>query len=293
MGRVRLAFGGAAALLFLLGATGCGLRSEPTGTNVPLYPVTVHGSSDAATTLTKRPARIVALAAAPAAILDAIGAGDRVVGRPGALTGGGGEILAPAVVARRPDLIVASPEEDPAVLERLSQKTGAPVYVTPDGSVHDVEQSFTDLGLLTGEPLGGRRLVEETKAKLARIHDAVAGRQVTTTFFDAGFFTTVSSQSLVGDMIRRAGGQSVAGASPGNGPFDLGQLAALDPDFFLTSSDTGTTLSSLRKNPKARKLRAVTLGQFGVVDAAALEPGPHVADGVVAIARLLHPDAVR
>jgi iron complex transport system substrate-binding protein len=260
---------------------------------VPLYPVTVHGSSDLATTLTRRPERIVALAAAPAAILDAIGAGDRIVGRPGAVTDGSGQIQGGAVKSLRPDLIVASSDNDPSELVALSRATGAPVYIAPDGSVHDVEQAVTDLGLLTDEPLGGRRVVEETKAKLTQVHDAIAGKQVTTAFFDAGFFTTVPSESLIGDMIRLAGGQDVAGASPGDGPFDLGQLNALDPDFFLTSSDTGTTLATLRHNPKARKLRAVKLGQFGVVDAALLEPGPRVADGVVAIARLLHPDAVR
>ena len=61
---------------FLLAAgTACGIRSEPRGVSVPLYPVTVQGAGDSPIVLRKAPQRIVAVAVAPAQILVALGVG--------------------------------------------------------------------------------------------------------------------------------------------------------------------------------------------------------------------------
>jgi iron complex transport system substrate-binding protein len=112
-------------------------------------------------------------------------------------------------------------------------------------------------------------------------------------FVDTGFFTTVSDQSLVGDLIREARGRNVAGQQEDAGPVELRELAELNPRVYIATSDSGTTLRDLRRKAGTRKLPAVRRGRFAIVDAALLEPGPRVGDGLVAIARALHPDAFR
>ena len=101
-----------------------------------------------------------------------------------------------------------------------------------------------------------------------------------TVFVDTGFFTTVGDRSLLGDMIRQAGGTNVAGASPETGPFDLGRSRKLDPDVYLATSDSGTTLAELRREPGDAEARG---GQEPAASAScrsgSSQPGPRVGDG--------------
>ena len=112
-------------------------------------------------------------------------------------------------------------------------------------------------------------------------------------FVDTGFFTTARDQSLIGDVIREAGGRNVAGGAAESGPVDVSELLRLDPDVYMTLSDTSVTLRDLRRNPRTRKLRAVRQGRFVIVDAALLQPGPRIGQGLAAVARELHPHAFR
>jgi ABC-type Fe3+-hydroxamate transport system substrate-binding protein len=112
-------------------------------------------------------------------------------------------------------------------------------------------------------------------------------------FVDTGFFTTVSDQSLIGDVIGEARGTNVAGPTAESGPVDISELARLDPDVYLAVSDTGLTLADLRRNPLTRKLRAVRKHRFVVADADLLQPGPGIGEGLEEVARLLHPNAFR
>ena len=110
---------------------------------------------------------------------------------------------------------------------------------------------------------------------------------------DTGFFTTVSDQSLIGDVVREARGTNVGASQAEAGPIEVADLLRLDPDVYLATSDSDVTLADLQGDPRARKLRAVRDGRFAVVDAELLLPGPRIGEGLEQVARLLHPDAFR
>jgi ABC-type Fe3+-hydroxamate transport system substrate-binding protein len=290
MGRVRL---GAIALVgsaLLLTGTGCGARQEPTGAAVRLYPVTVQGAAERAAVLRRAPRRIVPLGSGPRQILRALGlkartftVNDSLVGLP----------LVGQIRRARPDLIVASGDADPLDLARARTATGAAIYVEPDASLQDVVGAISDIGLLTGRPIQARKLT----AAIERTQRAVAEKVRTAprikVFVDTGDFATVPSRSLLGSLILDAHGTNVAGPSPEPGPFPLRRLQELNPQVYLATSDSGTTLAALRRDQLARRLRAVRDKRFGIVPAAAVAPGPGVGTALEQIARLLHPDAFR
>jgi ABC-type Fe3+-hydroxamate transport system substrate-binding protein len=117
---------------------------------------------------------------------------------------------------------------------------------------------------------------------------------VATGFFpNLGAFTTVSDQSLIGDLLREAHARNVAGEAAQVGPFDARQLVRIDPRWILATSDSDTTLAALRKNKITKKLAAVRAGRFVTVDAALLAPGPTIGQGLLVLARSLHPNAFR
>ena len=123
-------------------------------------------------------------------------------------------------------------------MSRAQRESGAALYIQPSESVDDVARSAIELGFLVAEPAKARVLVAEMRRSLADLDAALADVPVRTVFVDTGFFVTVPRRSLLGDLIRRARGRSVAGARPGLEPFPLARLARLDPDVYLATSDT-------------------------------------------------------
>jgi ABC-type Fe3+-hydroxamate transport system substrate-binding protein len=127
----------------------CGERAEPTGEVPPSYPVTVEGAADDPVVLEALPERIVVLDRGPAQMLDALGAGDRIVGAPAGVTladgtdpddvvTANGRVDVEAVVALSPDLIVATPEIDAVGREQASEESGAALYLQPSRTADDV-----------------------------------------------------------------------------------------------------------------------------------------------------------
>jgi iron complex transport system substrate-binding protein len=288
MGRVALA---AAAAALLVGATACGERHEPTGSAVPLYPITVTDGADHPVAMKQAPERIATLTPSAVRILDALGLGKRVVDPAQGYFGTQGQLLIARLRKARPELVIASTNQ--TSLARSLTEVKAPVYFAPENSLDEVERSIVQLGLLTGRPVAARQLVHALEQQQAAVRAKVAKEKRVKVFVDKGFFITISDQSLGADLIRQAQGRNVAGRNPPSGPFQLADLVRLNPDVYLATADSGTTLAQLRKNKLTRKIAAVRKGRFYVIEASLLEPGPKIGAALETIARLLHPDAFR
>jgi ABC-type Fe3+-hydroxamate transport system substrate-binding protein len=268
---------GLAALLFLVALTtaSCGARSEPTGATVQLFPVTIDGPAGPPTKLEHAPTRILAIGPEMSATLTALGVPRRFV-RTGAGQAAGADLVL---------VWASSPEAD------ARRPAGVPTYIAADASIRDVERSLADLGVLVGRPLAGRRVAESIQRRVSTVEQRLAGAEPVSVFLDRGFRTTYASGTLQGDMLRAAGGRSVAGSSLTQ--LDAAKLLRLNPRFYLATSDSATTLKSLRDDQTLKRLAAVRADRFGIVPVRELEPGARVGAGVAAIARLLHPDAFR
>lgn len=277
------------AVMLALGGTACGERSEPTGATVRLYPVTVSRSGAPPIVLDSEPPRVAAVTPPAVGVVHALvgGKGERpaVLDQPD-------KIDVDELRSFKPALIVASAQADQTELEQASRATKAPVYVFPGDSIGDVEHGITDLGLLLGRELKARKLVGEIESPRRFVQKRVAKLKKPSVFVDTGFFVTVPPNSLTGQLVDEAGGHNVAGINVSASPFDLGRLARLNPDVYLATSDSGTTLRDLRKGPRTRKLKAVRNGRFAIVQARLLEPGPRIGAGLLVIARVLHPGAL-
>jgi ABC-type Fe3+-hydroxamate transport system substrate-binding protein len=283
MGRVALV----ASVVLLLGATACGERSEPTGSAVRLYPVTVQ-SGDRPLVLARAAERIAVLEPGPASIIRALGGGSRIVVAPPAT-----HVDFTALRQKRPDLIVATANTNESDLARAASLTHADVYTAPGDSIRQVERAITQLGLLVGQPVRARSLVRRIERQRQTVRRRLAHVPGVSVFVDTGFFTTVSDQSLIGTLVGEAHGRNVVGASPPVGPIKPADLLRLDPAVYLATSDSMLTLADLRRNPTIRKVRAVRTGRFEIIGADLLRPGPQVGAGLIQIARLLHPNAFR
>jgi ABC-type Fe3+-hydroxamate transport system substrate-binding protein len=278
----------AGALLLLLAGTACGERTEPTGAVVRLYPVTVQGGGEAPTVVRSAPRRLVPVGTGPRQILRALGLQRRAIKINDTLVG---LPLVGEIRRAKPDLIVASSDTDPLDLARARGATGAAVYVEPSANLDDVVNAINDVGLITGRPVAARKVAAGIQAKRRAVRSELSGTKVVTVFVDDGDFGTISTQSLLGGVIQEAHGRSVAGPSPEQGPFPLRRLLRLDPDVYLATAGSGTTLRKLRRDPEARHLRAVRSGRFEIVPPGASIAGPQIGVALEQVARMLHPDA--
>ncbi len=300
--------GFAVLVLLALGAVACGERAEPTGEIEQRYPVTVQGAGERPTVAPERPERIVALDPGAAELVIALGARDRLVGIPSGIRRGNGPRQAPGtavtvvspngqvrvddIAGLEPDLIVATPGMDLLDLSRAQRESGAALYVQPSSSVDDVLRATLELGFLVGEPVAARQVAEQIRTDVATVEDRIAGLPPRTTFVDSGFFIPVPERSLLGDLVRRAGGRSIAGATPSPEPFPLNRLKRRNPQVYLATSESQVTLEDLRANPETAALRAVRRGRFAIIQSElANRPGPRVGRALEQIAAALYPDA--
>ena len=249
----------ACALLLLLAA--CGERSEPTGTSVRVYPVTVTDTGGETTVPEAPPQRILALGAEMATTLRALGAG------------GHGHPRAPPVgrsaERHRPRDRLGLGEQADA-LARAPE--GGPAYVAADGSIDELQQSLAELGLLVARPITAREMVTGIGRSV---------REVTEQLGTAGRSPSSSIPASSPRCRRRAcreisSRKPAATTSPAprpSRPFDLRHLRQLDPRWYLATSDSGTTLERLRRNPATRTLSAVKAGRFAMVPAPAPRAG--------------------
>lgn len=292
MGGLRVvALAGAAAAVLFAG-TACGARSEPTGELTVKYPLTVRGAGQQPLTLDRRPGRVAVVTRGAARIMTRLGADVRLAG-PSKTLDSSGRIRIRRLQHEHPDLIVASPFTDAVNLAQARRATPAPVYFAPESSIRDIERAAAELGLILNVPLRARVIVGEIERRRRSVADRLRGVRPVRVFIDTGFFTTVSSHSLIGDLVREANGVNIAGRNPEAAPFQVRRLRQIDPDVYLATSDSGTTLRSLRSDPRTRHLKAVKEGRVAVVPTHLVEPGPSIGQGLVAIARDLHPDAFR
>ena len=284
----RIAILGLLAAL-ALGASACGERPEPTGATVKLFPATVSRPDESPIVLDHAPQRVLVLTPAAVSLVEALEQGASSGPTIVTASGVGPNQLPPDIRSHRPDVVIASNSAENSALAQAAKV--ASVYVLPQGSIREAERGIVESGALLGRPLQARRLIAQIQRQRTAVERKVESLPRTSVFLDNGFFTTFPSHSLAGDIVSEAGGKSVAGANHGPGPFDVGLLHRRNPDVYLATSDSGVTLKDLRKNKRTRDLRAVRDGHFGIVQASNLQPGPDIGTGLLAVAKLLHPDA--
>jgi cobalamin transport system substrate-binding protein len=258
-------------------------------------------------TLPAAPRRIVSLVPSVSEVLFAIGAQDRLVGvtdfcdYPAAARAkpSVGGMLAPSLetlVRLRPDVVVATPagnrEETFDQIERLK----IPVYVVNPESVADMLDLVTRLGALTGHEGEAARLVTSLDARIKAVAASVDGRPRPRVLYVLWPDPLIvpGRRSLVGELVARAGGDSVTADRTEAYPrLSLEVVVARAPDvIILASHGSGQGRMVREKWQRFTSLPAVKSGRLYTVDGNLLHRyGPRVVDGLELLARILHPEA--
>jgi iron complex transport system substrate-binding protein len=168
------------------------------------------------------------------------------------------------------------------------------VLTVDPASLADVLDSITAIGAATGRSARAERLVDDLRARLARIATVVGGRprprvavvEWTAPLFCAGHW--------VPDMITAAGGTCALG-EPGQ------RSHPVSPDALIGAAPDVIVVAPCGYDLTGAAVLAATLVEGAVLppgvpvwavdaDAAFVRPGPRLVDGIEALAGICHPD---
>ncbi len=249
-----------------------------------------------------QPLRVVSLAPHLTEILFEIGAGEQIVGTvnysdypPAALeipqVGGYNRLDLEAIVALRPDLIVAWESGNaPAEIERL-QKLGLRLVVTEPRRLEDVAAVMEQLGKILGrERIAGER-ADRYRQRLRKIQSEYRGRKVVTVFYQVWNrpLLTINGEQIISHIIELCGGVNVFAELDTLSPqISVESVLERDPEVIIASGMDASRPEWLDEWRKYPSLRAVVSNALFHVEPDILQRhGPRLLSGAEAVCRTL------
>ena len=299
-------------LLLLLGlaaltaSCGDGGESEPAAASDGDggFPRTVVDSSGTAVVIEAPPQRIISYSPGATEILFAIDAGSRVVATdrfsnypPETSTLPKLEYSSPdpeAALAQEPDLVLFATRQRDQV-QQFRDLGMALLFIEEADSIEGVFDNILLFGELSGNERQAESLVASMRSRIEAvtrtIDDVEQGPRV---FYEiTADLYTASPDTFIGSMLSLLKAQNVAAGA--QSPFP--QLSAeavieADPQLVLLSDAAfGESLETVAARPGWGDISAVVNERVHPIDANIVDrPGPRIADGIEAMARLLYPN---
>lgn len=275
------------------------------GASATSYPLTVTDDLGRSVTLKTQPRRIVSMLPSHTETLIAIGAGaqliavDRFSNYPKAAVeklpkvGSAYQPNIEAIVALKPDLVLADESSGSRLTEKLAQ-AGLTVYGGTGQTFNEVFEKIAVIGRLTNHEAGATRLVTSMRAELNTLQASVLRLPKVSTYYEIDPSPySVGPNSFIGTLIARAGGQTIV-------PAALGDFPKLDPERIVNSNPQvmiGLSLDDARRRPGWTGLQAVKAGRVFAPTPeerdALSRPGPRLPDALRALIRFIHPEALK
>ncbi|MBU3213738.1 ABC transporter substrate-binding protein [Clostridium estertheticum] len=286
------------------GVTNNGQNTTKKATSTVTYPLKVVDSYNRTITIEKEPKRIIAIAPNITEGIYALGKGTSLVGRSdyddypakaNKVTSVGG-LLKPnieKIVELKPDVVIASTHFDKDVIKKLEGLNIKVVVIYGEENFAGVYDTMSKLGQIVNASDKALLIISDMQKKVADVTKKVKGAKKPTVYYVAGFGKsgdfTAGKDTFIGNMIDMAGGENAAKDVVG-WKYSVEKLVEKNPDVLICSklydSKKGIEATSGYKD-----LKAVKSGNLLEVDENIIaRQGPRLADGLEAIAKLIHPE---
>ncbi len=272
--------------------------------------VTVTDGANRSVTVASAPQRIVSLAPSTTEIAFALGLGSRVIAADSfsdypAATKDLPKIKTyplnlEQIVSLKPDLVLAAGIQSPDDIKRLADlKLTVLVVGSMNTTFDSVASDIALVGKATGRDAQAKSVVEAMKQKIDAVKSKIANAQVKPRVYweldatDPAKPYAPGPGSFISDIITLAGGMNVtASAKSPYAQISAEEVIAASPDVILLSDAAyGTTPESVKARKGWSVINAVKNDKvFPIDDNLVSRPGPRIADGLEAAAKLIHPE---
>ncbi|MBU3182860.1 ABC transporter substrate-binding protein [Clostridium psychrophilum] len=269
-----------------------------------VYPLKVVDSYKRTVTIEKEPKRIITIAPNVTEAIYALGKGSSVVGRsnyddyPNEVLKvlSVGDLLAPSIekiVELKPDVVLTSTLFNKDVIKKLEKLNIKVIVLSDDKNFNGVYNTMFKLGQVVNAGAKAESITSEMKKKVAYVTTKVSKAKKPTVYYIAGFGKsgdfTAGKDTFIGNMIEMAGGKNAADDVIG-WKYSLEKLVQKDPDV-LICSNLYDSKKSIEVTNGYKNLKAVRNGKLLEIDENIIvRQGPRLADGLEAIAKIVHPE---
>lgn len=297
-----------ALLAVLLGPASSPIRAQSASFPSPIMVVDDSGYQ---TTFNAPPRRIISLNPGHTDTVFALGAGDRLIAvdtysdYPAAAQqiqtrlNTYPSVSLETVVSLKPDLVLALVENDD-VLTPLRQQ-GVPVLKFLPRDFDATTQEIATLGRVLGVPDRGEQLAGQMRARRDAVVQAVADAPRPSLYYemDASDPTrpfAAGPNGFYGQLVDLAGASNIFADLPGDfGQVSAESLVARNPELIVLADAylpyNPQTPAMVAARPGWDQVRAVQQGAvYAIQEAYFSWPSPRLADGLEALAYLVHPD---
>ncbi|MDH5222467.1 MAG: cobalamin-binding protein [Betaproteobacteria bacterium] len=246
--------------------------------------------------------RVVSLAPHLTELMYAAGAGERMAGavdysdHPAAARalpriGSEASIDLEALVALRPDLVVAWPNAGSVrTVERIAA-LGIPVFRSEPRELEDIARTIETLGRLAGTQAPARAAARAFRERAARIAAEFSRRPAVRVFYQVWDrpLITVNGDHVISKVIELCGGENVMAGLPGIAPeIDRERVLRADPQAIVASGVDGARPAWLEDWRAFPSLAAVRGGHLYAIRPELLQRHtPRLLDGAEELCRIL------
>lgn len=276
---------------------------EAKTTQYSVYPLKMADSYQRKVTINKEPLRIVSVAPNITEIIFALGKGRILVGRTNycdypvevgkvELIGGLMDPNIEKIVELNPEIVIASTHFQKASLKKLEDLGISVVVLSGQESFAGVYATISKVGQIVNANLEAEAIVLKMRKKVALITTKVKGARKPKVYYVAGYGRTgdytAGRNTFIGSLIEMAGGDNVANDTKG-WQYSIEELLEKDPEIIICSKYFGTK-KGIETTTGYKDLKAVKKKRLFEIDNNLLDrEGPRLADGLEALAKLLHP----
>ncbi len=196
-----------------------------------------------------------------------------------------GNANAEQVLAVHPDLVLMASYVTSGVVSQIEQ-SGVPVYEFANfNSIANIEQNIEVVGRLTGTLTKAKALVHHIQVQIQSYLKMDKGLPHPTVLDYSSYGFAAGRQTTVNDVIVDAGGINVARGLNGWQKITDEEIVKMNPQVIIDSSDDGTFLSKMAKDPALQTVSAIKNHRLYTINSADLSS---VSQYVVNAVRDLH-----
>jgi iron complex transport system substrate-binding protein len=267
-----------------------------------VYPLTVTDATGTDVVIEAEPQRIVSLVPSETEVLYAIGAGGQVAGvddnsnYPAEVADkprtGGMETNIEAVAGLDPDLVIANVSMNGAAIEEL-RKLGVVVYGSVPKTLDETIAHIEQVGVIVNKQAEAKAVADKMRADKQAVADKVKNAEAKRVYLEFSAGWSVGKGEFLDEIVTLAGGVNVAGDQQGWFAIDPEHILTSNPQVIIYPDYAGDTSipDAIKSRPGWDQIDAVKNNQvIAVTNDPLVRVGPRLTDGLLEVAKAIHPE---
>ncbi|XEC97201.1 ABC transporter substrate-binding protein [Paenibacillus tarimensis] len=269
------------------------------------YPLTLVDATGTEVTFEQAPQMVVSIVPSETEILFAVGAGDEVAGvdqwsnyPEEALSKpkiGDLSTNIEAVTALNPDLVVASSTMNADAITQL-RELNVKVFAAAPKTLDETIAHIEEIGLIMNKQEKAAETAEQMRIVKQQVIEAVKDAPKKKVYLEFSPGWSVGKGEFLDELLTLAGGENIAGDQTGWFAIDAEKVLQSNPEVIIYPDfgDDNSILELIQSRPGWDQIDAVKNNQlFKVTNDPLVRVGPRLTDGLLELAKAIHPELIQ